>query len=135
MILRVGKRVKSDKKAVFSMAISIVVQYGLQCLVGTLLTIFMIYTIFPSLFPGFGLFATLGFALGPGQAFAIGSGWEAMGFEGLASVGLTFGALGFLLASFGGIFLINFGLKKKWIYPEYVSGLEKVPVRAGVVKR
>ncbi|MDC7233136.1 MAG: sodium:glutamate symporter [Spirochaetales bacterium] len=135
MILRVGKKVKSDKKAVFSMATSLVAQYGLQCFIGTILTLIMIHTIFPSLFPGFGLFATLGFSLGPGQAFAIGSGWEDMGFEGLASVGLTFGALGFLLACFGGIFLINFGLKKKWIYPENISGLEKATVRAGVVKR
>lgn len=135
MILRVGKKVKSDKKAVFSMATSLVAQYGLQCFVGTILTLIMIHTIFPSLFPGFGLFATLGFSLGPGQAFAIGSGWEDMGFDGLASVGLTFGALGFLLACFGGIFLINFGLRKKWIYPENVSGLEKATIRAGVIKR
>ncbi|MDA3958524.1 sodium:glutamate symporter [Oceanispirochaeta sp.] len=135
MILRVGKKVKSDRKAVFSMATSLVAQYGLQCFVGTVLTLIMIHTVFPNLFPGFGLFATLGFSLGPGQAFAIGSGWEDLGFEGLASVGLTFGALGFLLACFGGIFLINFGLKKKWIYPEQMSGLDKATVRAGVVKR
>ncbi|MBF9016460.1 MULTISPECIES: sodium:glutamate symporter [unclassified Oceanispirochaeta] len=135
MILRIGKKVKSDKKAVLSMATSLVAQYGLQCFVGTILTLIMIHTIFPSLFPGFGLFATLGFSLGPGQAFAIGSGWEDMGFEGLASVGLTFGALGFLLACFGGIFLINFGLRKKWIYPDHISGLEKATVRAGVIKR
>ena len=135
MILRIGKKVKSDKKAVLSMATSLVAQYGLQCFVGTIMTLIMIHTIFPSLFPGFGLFATLGFSLGPGQAFAIGSGWEDMGFEGLASVGLTFGALGFLLACFGGIFLINFGLRKKWIYPDNISGLEKATVRAGVIKR
>ena len=135
MTLRVGRRVKSDRKAVFSMATALVAQYGLQCFLGTILTLIMIFTIFPNLFPGFGLFATLGFSLGPGQAFAIGSGWEKMGFEGLASVGLTFGALGFLLACFGGIFLINFALRKKWIYPEHMEGLEKSTVRAGVVKR
>ncbi|WP_210411543.1 sodium:glutamate symporter [Oceanispirochaeta crateris] len=135
MILRVGKKVESNKKAVFSMATSLVAQYGLQCFVGTILTLIMIHTFLPALFPGFGLFATLGFSLGPGQAFAIGSGWESMGFDGLASVGLTFGALGFLLACFGGIFLINFGLRKKWIYPEQMSGLDKVSVRAGVVRR
>ncbi len=135
MTLRVGRKVKSDRRAVFSMATALVAQYGLQCFLGTILTLLMIFTVFPGLFPGFGLFATLGFSLGPGQAFAIGSGWEDMGFDGLASVGLTFGALGFLLACFGGIFLINFGLKKKWIYPEHVEGLEKTTIRAGVVKR
>ncbi|MDC7240513.1 MAG: sodium:glutamate symporter [Spirochaetales bacterium] len=135
MILRVGKKQESNKKAVFSMATTLVTQYALQCFVGTILTLIMIKTIFPGLFPGFGLFATLGFSLGPGQAFAIGTGWEQLGFDGLGSVGLTFGAIGFLLACFGGIFLINFGLRKGWIYPEHVSGLEKATVRAGVVKR
>lgn len=135
MILRVGSKARSEKKAVFSMATTLVAQYGLQCFVGTILTLIMIKTVFPTLFPGFGLFATLGFSLGPGQAFAIGTGWDNLGFEGLASVGLTFGAIGFLLACFGGIFLINFGLKKKWIYPEQMSGLNKATVRAGVVRR
>ncbi len=135
MILRVGKGVRSDKKNVFSMAVSLVTQYGLQSFAGTLLTLILIHTLFPGLFPGFGLFATLGFCLGPGQAFAIGKGWEAMGFEGLASVGLTFGAMGFLLACFGGIFLINWALKKGWIQPEEIKGLKDRTVRSGVVRR
>ncbi|OQY33560.1 MAG: sodium:glutamate symporter [Spirochaetaceae bacterium 4572_59] len=135
MILRVGSKVHSDKKAVFSMATTLVAQYSIQCFVGTGLTLIMIHTIFPDLFPGFGLFTTLGFSLGPGQAFAIGKGWETMGFEGLSSVGLTFGAIGFLLACFGGIFLINFGLRKKWIYPEQLSGMRSSTIMKGVVKR
>ncbi len=135
MILRVGKGVKSDRKNVFSMAVSLVTQYGLQSFVGTFLTLILIHTLFPDLFPGFGLFATLGFCLGPGQAFAIGKGWESMGFEGLASVGLTFGAIGFLLACFGGIFLINWALKKGWIQSEQIKGLEDSTVRSGVVKK
>ncbi len=135
MILRVGSRIKSERKAVVSMATTLITQYGLQCFLGTLLTLVMINTVFPDLFPGFGLFATLGFSLGPGQAFAIGTGWEHMGFSGLSSVGLTFGAVGFLLACFGGIFLINFALKKKWIYPEQVSGLKDSTIQKGVLKR
>ncbi len=135
MILRIGSKVHSDKKAVISMATTLIAQYGLQCFLGTALTLFLIKTFFPDLFPGFGLFSTLGFSLGPGQAFAIGTGWEAMGFEGLSSVGLTFGAIGFLLACFGGIFLINFGLRKKWIYPEQLTGLKSRTIMKGVVKR
>ncbi len=135
MILRVGSKVRSNRKAVVSMATTLITQYGLQCFLGTLLTLLMINTIFPNLFPGFGLFATLGFSLGPGQAFAIGTGWEHMGFAGLSSVGLTFGAVGFLLACFGGIFLINFALRKKWIYPEQVSGLHNTTIQKGVLKR
>ena len=135
MILRIGSKVHSDKKAVISMATTLIAQYGLQCFLGTALTLIMIKTVFPNLFPGFGLFSTLGFSLGPGQAFAIGTGWEAMGFEGLSSVGLTFGAIGFLLACFGGIFLINFGLRKKWIYPEQLTGLQSRTIMKGVVKR
>ena len=135
MILRIGSKVHSERKAVISMATTLIAQYGLQCFLGTALTLLMINTIFPNLFPGFGLFSTLGFSLGPGQAFAIGSGWEDMGFEGLGSVGLTFGAIGFLLACFGGIFLINFGLRKKWIYPEQLTGLKSRTIMKGVVRR
>jgi ESS family glutamate:Na+ symporter len=68
----------------------------------------------PGLLPSFGLFVPLGFALGPGQAFAIGGAWEAFGFDGAGSVGLTFAALGFLLACFVGVFLINYGFRHGW---------------------
>ena len=110
-------------------------QYAIQCFLGTALTLIMIKTFVPGLFPGFGLFAALGFSLGPGQAFVIGSGWETMGFRGLGSVGLTFGALGFIWASFGGIFIVNYGIRKGWISKQELSRIDEGKVRHGVLRR
>ncbi|MCK5093434.1 MAG: sodium:glutamate symporter, partial [Spirochaetes bacterium] len=63
---------KASGKSVFSMAIAILSQYSIQSLLGIGITFLFIATIIPDLFPSFGLLITLGFALGPGQAFAIG---------------------------------------------------------------
>jgi ESS family glutamate:Na+ symporter len=97
------------------MVIAILSQYSLQSLIGFGITFLFIITIIPDLFPSFGLLITLGFALGPGQAFSIGTGWERFGFYGGGSVGLTFAAIGFLWACFGGIILINRAKLKGWI--------------------
>ncbi|MCK4925289.1 MAG: sodium:glutamate symporter [Spirochaetes bacterium] len=109
------RRYKTSGKGVFSMVIAILSQYSLQSLLGLGITFLFIFTIIPNLFPSFGLLITLGFALGPGQAFSIGTGWEEYGFYGGGSVGLTFAAIGFLWACFGGIILINRAKQKGWI--------------------
>jgi ESS family glutamate:Na+ symporter len=114
MSLRTRRR-KASGKGVFSMVIAILSQYSLQSLIGLSITFLFIITIIPNLFPSFGLLITLGFALGPGQAFSIGTGWEEFGFYGGGSVGLTFAAIGFLWACFGGIILINRAKQKGWI--------------------
>ena len=101
----------------YPMSVAIISQYMLQGVLGMVLTLIFIKTVFPGLFPGFGFFIPMGFCLGPGQAFAIGSKWEApaFGFTGAGSVGLTFAAAGFFWAIFGGMFLINLGVRKGWI--------------------
>jgi ESS family glutamate:Na+ symporter len=109
------RRVKTSGKGIFSMVVAIISQYSLQSLVGIGVTFLFIATIIPTLFPSFGLLITLGFALGPGQAFSIGTSWEKFGFSGGGSVGLTFAAIGFLWACFGGIFLINRAIRKNRI--------------------
>ena len=94
-------------------------QYAVQALLGLFLTLFFIKTVMPDLFPAFGLFVPLGYALGPGQAYSIGQGWEKnYGFVGAGRVGLTFAAIGFLLACFGGVALINIGRKRGWLGPD-----------------
>lgn len=136
MILRVSpKREKKRNINVFATATTLLTQYAVQCFFGTLIVLLLIKTIMPDLFPGFGLFATLGYSLGPGQAFAIGSGWEAMGFAGMADVGLTFGALGFVWACFGGIFLVNYGVRKGWLQRSKFERFNTDTIRAGVVKK
>ncbi|TFG61868.1 MAG: sodium:glutamate symporter, partial [Spirochaetales bacterium] len=113
-----GKR-KHEKRPAFATAMNILSVYVIQGALGLILTFIFIKTFIPGLFPSFGFFIPLGFALGPGQAFAIGQKWEApaYGFEGSGSVGLTFAAVGFFWAIFGGVFLINLAIRKGWIKP------------------
>ena len=135
MTLRISGNQRESSRDVFATSAMVLIQYALQCFLGILLTLIMIATFLPDLFPGFGLFATLGFSLGPGQAFVIGSGWEAMGFEGLSSVGLTFGALGYVWASFGGVFLVHYGIKKGWLSHNEIQRIKDGSINRGVLKR
>ncbi|MBU8914171.1 MAG: sodium:glutamate symporter [Spirochaetales bacterium] len=109
-----SKRGKAGK-GVLWFSIAVTFQLGAQGFIGFVLTLVLAATVVPGLFPSFGLLVPLGYALGPGQAFAIGSGWEQFGFVGAGSVGLTFAAIGFLIASFVGVFLINYGVRHGWL--------------------
>lgn len=113
MTLKESPKRKTGGPALFSNSVALIFQYATQAIIGLLLTILFIKTLYPELFPAFGFFVPLGFSQGPGQAFAIGKNWETMGFDGAGSVGLTFAAIGFLYACFGGVWLINYGIKKK----------------------
>jgi ESS family glutamate:Na+ symporter len=103
------------RRRAFEMAVGLISQYAVQASLGLALTFVFIWTIMPRLFPGFGLLVPLGFSLGPGQAFAIGDGFERFGFKGGGSIGLTFAALGFLWACFGGVPLLNIGIRRGWL--------------------
>ena len=130
------KSPKGKKKdSVFSMSIGVMFQYGVQGTVGLLLTLALMGTVMPDLFPAFGWLLPLGFVLGPGQAYAIGQGWEALGFHGAGSLGLTFAAIGFLWACFGGVFLINYGIRKGWVTREEISFLNRKGARTGIYPR
>lgn len=118
-----------SRGGVFGMSTGILMGYATQALLGLLLC----YFFFPSLHPAFGLHLPLGFALGPGQAYAIGKGWESMGFEGGASVGLTFAALGYLWACFGGVVLINMGIKKHWVSEEALKMMSDKDMLRGTI--
>lgn len=125
-------KVKGHKGGgVLGMSTGILMGYATQALLGLALTLLFL----PAIHPAFGLHLPLGFALGPGQAYAIGKGWEAMGFEGGASVGLTFAALGYLWACFGGVVLINMGIRKGWIRPEMLAFMKDKTLLTGVVAK
>src|SRR5690554_4011563 len=132
MMLRVTGKRKADgkgKRMLGQNVTAVIGQYGLQCVFGLLVTALLIATVSPDLFPAIGFTLALGFELGPGQAFSIGSTWERMGFAGASSVGLTMAAIGFLLGSFGGVVLINQGLKRGWIGKEYADKIQKKSIR------
>ena len=116
-------------------AVVLLSQYGVQAFVGIIITWILINTVKPDLFHSFGFMFPLGFALGPGQAFAIGEGWKVFGIQDAGTIGLTFAALGFIFASFGGVFLIHYGIKHEWISPEYMNRIRKTDVRTGIFPR
>lgn len=118
----------------FGMAVGILSQYALQALFGLLGAYFMLSTFAPGLSPAFGLFVPLGYALGPGQAYAIGKGWEPMGFSGAASVGLAFAAIGYLWSSFIGVSLISWGVAKGWVSASAREFLKSRSYASGVVE-
>ncbi|MCX7026185.1 MAG: sodium:glutamate symporter [Spirochaetes bacterium] len=124
-------KVKGSKGSggVLGMSTGIIMGYATQALLGLGLTLLFL----PNIHPAFGLHLPLGFALGPGQAYAIGKGWEAMGFEGGATVGLTFAAIGYLWACFGGVVLINMGIRKGWIGAEALSFMKNKSLMRGVM--
>lgn len=138
MLLRVTgneKREHSGKRVLGENVTAVIAQYGLQCFFGLIVTALLIATVLPDLFPSIGLTLVLGFSLGPGQAYSIGSTWERMGFVGGSSVGLTMAAIGFLLGSFGGVILINQGIKRGWIAKKYLDQIKKKSVRTGFFSR
>jgi ESS family glutamate:Na+ symporter len=123
---------RASGKNIFSNSLAVVTQFTLQGLTGIALTFFFIITFLPDLFPSIGFFIPLGFGLGPGQAFAMGKGWESFGFAGAGDVGLTFAAMGFIWACFGGVFLINLGIRRGWMDRRYAELFRSKGVRTGV---
>jgi ESS family glutamate:Na+ symporter len=107
-----------DRNAVTT-AFHLSLGYAVEGLLGYGLTLAFIFTFIPDLFPTFGMLFAIGFGQSSGQAFALGKGWEALGFVNGGTVGLTFGSLGFLWACFVGIPFLNWGIRKG-----YVKGLD-----------
>lgn len=125
---------KGDK-SILGISVTIISQYSIQSIVGLMLTFFFMSTFLPQLYPAFGFLLPLGFALGPGQAYAIGEGWVTMGFDGAPDVGLTFAAIGYMWAAFGGVFLINLGLKRGWLDKSQIETVKARQLKSGLKAR
>ena len=114
--LRPSRPRPRQSQAVLSTAIVIISQFAIQGLLGYGLTfLFIGLPLLPALFPSYGFLVTLGYVLGPGQAFSIGLSWQDQGFAGAGGLGLVFGAIGFLVACFGGVWLINLGMRRGYL--------------------
>lgn len=131
MSLREGSA-KGAGKRIFSSSVMTVTQYTFQAILGIGLTLLFIFTFIPNLFPSFGFLLALGYGLGPGQAYAIGKGWEAMGFAGGANLGLVFAALGYLWGCFGGIYLIYLARKRGWMEAKRIDSINQKRIRLGI---
>ncbi|WP_136796356.1 MULTISPECIES: sodium/glutamate symporter [Desulfosediminicola] len=98
------------------MALIYCLVYAIQSLTGK--TVFELYRLVVGgdFFTGFGYLIGSGFSQSPGAAHAFGTIWEGeYGIVGASSVGLAFGAMGFLCAICFGIPLANRGIKNGWI--------------------
>ena len=85
----------------------IVSTYLIQGITGLIITLFLAYTFMPGLFKAAGLLLPMGYGQGPGQANNIGSSYEALGFAGGRSFGLSIAAAGYLVACIVGVIILN----------------------------
>jgi ESS family glutamate:Na+ symporter len=108
--------------------------YITQAVIGVLVCFLFIYTVAPDLFAGIGFLLPLGFGMGPGIAYTMGHSWEKFGLEGGGMIGLTFAVIGFTIAYFVGIWLVNRGIRRR--ETTLVDGPEGITddMRTGVVK-
>lgn len=111
--LSLKERKREQNKDVVNTGMYIVSTYLVQGIVGFGLTLILIKTIYPDLFPAFGLLLPLAYGQGPGQAFSIGTQWQAHGFFSGGNIGLTLATLGYLWASIGGVILMNYLIKRR----------------------
>ena len=124
----------------------IVSSYLLQGFFGLAITIGLAYTIRPNLFKAAGILLPMGFGQGPGQANNVGLTYEALGFHGGQSFGLSIAAMGFLVAYFVGLIYINILNRKHLIKdpgeaaktditnPEEFESHNEIPVSESVDK-
>lgn len=111
--LALKERPRGKNKDVLRTGVIIVSTYLVQALIGFGITLILTYTLFPDLFPAFGLLLPLGYGQGPGQAFSIGRQWESLGFLHGGNIGISISAFGFLWACLGGIPLVNYLVRRK----------------------
>ncbi len=111
--LALKDRSRDKNKNIVNTGAYIVSTYVVQGLIGFIITLILVFTIIPDFFPPFGLLLPLSYGQGPGQAYSIGSQWEALGFVHGGNIGLTLSTLGFLWACIGGVLLTNFLVKKR----------------------
>lgn len=114
MALKVNKNSKKDnnKLVIMDTGILTVNGYLLQGALGLLITLVLSLTFMPDLYRAAGLLLPMGYGQGPGQALNFGKVFEADGFVGGASFGLTIAAVGFLFACIGGVIYLNILNKK-----------------------
>jgi len=107
------ERETTNNPGVVNSGLIIVSTYIIQAIVGLGIMMILVATLYPNLFQGIGLLLPLGFGQGPGQAYSIGSSWEALGIRDGGNLGLAVAGLGFVWATFIGIILMNVLSRKK----------------------
>jgi len=100
----------------------IVSSYLIQAIAGLIISLVLAYTVMPGLFKASGILLPMGYGQGPGQANNVGGTYEALGFSGGRSFGLSIAASGYLCACIVGIIALNIlarkGRLKKVVHDE-----------------
>ena len=123
MSLRVPPKENSGSSLTgFKSGAVIVSTYLVQGTVGLLISLCLSYTVMPGLFQASGLLLPMGYGQGPGQANNVGSTYEALGFAGGRSFGMSIAAAGYLVACTVGVVILNvLRGRKKLSLPEQFS--------------
>jgi len=113
LFIALGLRAPRDKIGLSSIKFGMIFLsvYLVQAVIGLIIAFLLFYTIMPELFVGIGFLPPLAFGMNPGIAYSIGSNWEQFGFLNGGVVGLTFSAVGFLVAYTAGIALVRSGIR------------------------
>ena len=123
----------------------IVSTYLIQGVFGLMITLLLSYTLMPGLFKGAGLLLPMGYGQGPGQANNVGSSYEALGFAGGRSFGLSIAAAGYLVACVVGVVILNLLARKNKIPsarqtapehfpPDYFQSVDEIPISDSIDK-
>lgn len=125
--LALKKSEHSKGKDALSTAFNFALGYGLQSFIGFGLALLVFFRFYPNFNPINGILVELGFSQSPSVAYSIALGWQKLilndpnlgvtylndsGIIYSTDIGLTFGAIGFLIAVFAGVILIKYGVKK-----------------------
>ncbi len=90
----------------------IISTYMMQAVAGLILSLGLSYTFMPGLFKASGILLPMGYGQGAGQANNVGGTYEALGFAGGQSFGLSLAAAGYLCACVVGVIYLNVLAKK-----------------------
>ena len=86
--------------------------YTIQGIAGLIISLALAKTFMPDFFKASGILLPMGYGQGPGQANNIGSTFEALGFVGGRSFGLSLAASGYLVACVVGVIYLNMLYRK-----------------------
>jgi len=116
-----GKMSKQRTTEIFNTGVTTVATYLIQAIVGMGVTI-IAAMVLNGFFEAAGILLPFGFGQGTGQALNYGTIYETeFGFDGGKSFGLTVAAVGFLVASIGGVIHLNIVQKKFDIKSNYTE--------------
>ncbi len=113
MALRVPEKQSSSGALVGSKSGALIVStYLVQAAVGLIISLALAYTIMPDLFKASGILLPMAYGQGPGQANNVGTTYQALGFVGGRTFGLSLAAAGYLCACVVGVIYLNIYAKR-----------------------